>query len=68
MDTLGLEPPVDWDSVRYQQLPGWDSLGHIAIVAELESRFEVALESDDIAEMTSFARCVEILEKRGVTE
>lgn len=67
IDTLGLALPVDWDSVRYQQLLWWDSMGHVAIVTELENRFEIVLEADDIVEMMSFARCLEILEKYGIT-
>ena len=66
VDVLELELPVDWDVVRYQQVERWDSLGHMAIVGELEERFSVMFEADDIIDMSSFARCLEILEKYGV--
>ena len=66
VDILELERPVDWDSVRYQEVKRWDSLGHMAIVGELEDRFSVMLEADDIIDMSSFARCLEILAKYGV--
>ena len=66
VDILELERPVDWDAVRYQEVKRWDSLGHMAIVGELEDRFSVMLEADDIIDMSSFSRCLEILAKYGV--
>lgn len=66
VDVLELELPVDWDVVRYQEVKRWDSLGHMVIVGELEERFSVMFETDDIIDMSSFARCLEILEKYGV--
>lgn len=66
VDILELVPPVDWNAVRYQEVERWDSLGHMAIVGELEDRFSLMLEADDIIGMSSFARCLEILAKYGV--
>lgn len=66
VDVLELEQPVDWESVRYQETKRWDSLGHMAIVAELEEQFSVMLEAEDIIEMSNFGKCLEILAKYGV--
>lgn len=66
IDILELERPINWDALRYQQVKRWDSLGHMAIVGELEDRFSVMFEADDIIDMSSFVRCLEILEKYGV--
>ena len=65
-DVLALEPPVDWDGLRYQQVEAWDSLGHMAIVAELEDEFGILMETDDIVDMSSFGRALEILSKYDV--
>ncbi len=66
VDVLGLEPPVDWDTVRYQQVEGWDSLGHMTLVGELEDRFGILLETDHIVDMSSFDKALEILRGYGV--
>jgi len=66
VDILELNLPVDWASVRYQEIKRWDSLGHMAIIGELEDRFSVMFEADDIIDMSSFEKCLEILAKYGV--
>jgi acyl carrier protein len=65
-EILGLDDPVDWSEVRYEQVEGWDSLAHMAIVVELEEEFGVMFESDDIIDMSSFERALEILRGYGV--
>jgi len=65
-DVLSLDPPVNWDGLRYQQVETWDSLGHMAIVAELEDAFGILMETDDIVDMSSFGRALEILSKYGI--
>lgn len=67
VDLLNLNEPVDWDSVQYQQVEGWDSLAHMAIVAELEDQLEIMLDTEDIIEMSSVERTIEILTKYGVS-
>ncbi len=63
IDLLELQEPVDWDTVKYQEVEGWDSLAHMAIVAELEDTLGIMLDTDDIIDMSSFAKSVEILER-----
>jgi acyl carrier protein len=65
-EMLDLDPQIDWSVVRYQEVTGWDSLAHMAIVGELEDRFDIMLDTDDIIEMSSFERSLEILAKYGV--
>lgn len=62
-ELLELQEPVDWDTVKYQEVEGWDSLAHMAIVAELEDTLGIMLDTDDIIDMSSFAKSVEILER-----
>lgn len=42
----------------------WDSMGQLNLVVELESEFDVTLEPEEIAEMTSFAKIIDILKKK----
>lgn len=57
---------VDWSEVKYQETEGWDSLAHMALVGEIEDRFEIMLETDDVIDMSSFDIALEILKKYGV--
>jgi acyl carrier protein len=65
IDILGLAEPIDWATVRYQEIEAWDSLAHMAIVGELEDRFGIMLDTDDVLDMSSFDKALEILAKYG---
>jgi acyl carrier protein len=52
--------------LAYQSIPQWDSVGHMALVAEIENTFNVTLDTDDIIGMSDIAKAVEILRKHGV--
>ena len=45
----------------------WDSVGHMSLVAELEDRFGIALETDDLIAMSSYTASLEILRRYGVS-
>lgn len=66
VEALDLSPGAQVDALEIGQDAAWDSLGHMALVAELEDRFGVTLETDDVVGMTSYAKAVEILRRRGV--
>lgn len=65
-DVLSLDAGVDWSSVKYQETEGWDSVAHMAIVAELEDKFEIMLDIDDVIDMSSFEESCRILTKYEV--
>jgi acyl carrier protein len=67
VETLNLEDASAVDDSEYAVTPGWDSIAHMALVAELEDRFDVMLDTDDVIDMSSFRKSMEILEKHGVT-
>jgi acyl carrier protein len=48
-----------------ETLEGWDSLGHIKLVAALEQEFGLKLDQDQIVAATSFARIEALLAARG---
>lgn len=54
---------VDKKLLVYNEYEGWDSIGHMTLVGELESIFDCMLEMDDILDMSSFSKIVEIMEK-----
>jgi acyl carrier protein len=63
---LDLPAGADVDALELGRSLEWDSVGHMALVAELEERFGIELDTDDIVEMTSYAASVEILRRMGV--
>ncbi len=44
----------------------WDSLGHISLVGALQTEFGIELELDDIMEMVSGAKILEVLAAKGI--
>jgi acyl carrier protein len=46
----------------------WDSLGHMSMVSELEDQFGVQFDVDDVMEMTSAGKILEILRAKGIKE
>jgi acyl carrier protein len=41
------------DEMSFDDIPGWDSLGHMNLVMELESRFGISLSMEDVATIDS---------------
>jgi acyl carrier protein len=54
------------DDLEYQSIPSWDSVGHMALMAELEDGFDVMLEMDDIVDFGSYKTGIETMKKYGV--
>jgi len=54
------------DDLEYQSIDTWDSVGHMALMAELEDGFDVMLEMDDIVDFGSYKTGIETMKKYGV--
>lgn len=65
-ESLGLAPDQITDALAYNSVKQWDSVAHMALVAALESEFNVMLDTDDIIAMSSVAVARDILRKHGV--
>ncbi len=63
---LDLPAGTDIEALELGVNPQWDSIGHMALVAELEERFGIALDTDDLIAMNTFAASIEILKRYGV--
>ena len=51
------------DSLEYNEIPEWDSIGHMTLMSGLEEEFDISLETDDIVDFSSFKKGIEILNK-----
>lgn len=52
--------------LQYQEIPTWDSVGHMGLVAAIEDTFDIQFETDDIIEFSSFEKGIELLKKYNV--
>lgn len=55
------------DDLAYNSIPEWDSVAHMALVAELEDSYGIMLDTDDIVDMSSVAKIRQILAKYDVS-
>ncbi len=56
------------DSLKYQGVELWDSVGHMTLIANLEDAFDIMMETDDIIDFSSFEKGKEILTKNYEVE
>ena len=52
--------------IKYNEIPEWDSIGHMTLMSGLEEGFGITMETDDIVDFGSFKKGFEILSKYGV--
>ncbi|MGE5516869.1 MAG: acyl carrier protein [Bacteroidota bacterium] len=65
-ETFDIQPGAEVESLQYQGIPAWDSVGHMQLIAALESAFDIMLDTQDVLDMSSFDKAKEIVEKYGV--
>jgi len=51
------------NEIKYNDIPEWDSIGHMTLMSALEERFNITLETDDIVDFSSYIKGKEILKK-----
>ena len=52
--------------LKYQDVPDWDSVGHMSLMSILEAEFEIEMDIDDIIDFSSYEIGKTILRKYGV--
>lgn len=53
-------------SLAYQEIPEWDSVGHMQLVAALEDAFDIMFDTDDIIDFNSYEKGKEFMAKYEV--
>ena len=66
-EALNVPPESVHEQLAYRSVPQWDSISHMALVAALETRYRILLETQDVLDLNSVARAREILRKYQVT-
>ena len=65
-EALRIEASLIVDQLGYQSIPEWDSISHMVLISELETAFEVEIDTDDVIDMSSVAKAKEIITKLGI--
>jgi len=56
----------DLSALEYNAIPQWDSVGHMALMAALEEKFDVMMEMDEIIGFSSYEKGIETLTEHGI--
>jgi acyl carrier protein len=64
--TMFKVPLDEVETLEYQAILSWDSLGHMELMTALENDFNISLDIDDIIDFSSFQAGQKILQKYGI--
>ncbi|MEK5040748.1 acyl carrier protein [Sporosarcina sp. FSL K6-3457] len=67
IEALGIDESLVVDELAYNSIAEWDSIAHMALVAEIDDQFDIMLDTDDVLDMSSFAKAKEILAKYEIS-
>lgn len=60
------DPTIVTEASVPNDIQGWDSLGHVKLVAELEKVFSTTFEVDEVMEMEDVAAILKLLSTKGL--
>ena len=66
VQSLSIDDSKVNDTLKYNDIPEWDSIGHMTLMSGLEEEFNISMETDDIVYFSSFEKGKEILKKYKV--
>ena len=64
--SLSIDKKSFSEKIKYNDIPEWDSIGHMTLMSALEDEFKISLETDDIIDFSSFKKGINILKKYKV--
>jgi acyl carrier protein len=63
-ESLGLGDDVDLNGVAYHEIPEWDSVAHIQLIADLEAAFDISITNDDVLRTGDYQSLCRLLAER----
>ncbi len=51
-------------SSRFEEVPGWDSLGHMRLISEIEKKLKVSFEIDEIVGVDTIKKLIAMSKKK----
>ena len=64
IEALNVEEIIINDNLKYNEIPEWDSIGHMSLMSAIEGAFNISMETDDIVDFSSYKKGMEILENK----
>ncbi len=62
--------PIETDTIdenwTSDDIPDWDSVGHLNLIMEIEKTFDIKIEIEEMFEVEKLADIIPILQKRNV--
>ena len=62
-ESLSISKDIVNKELKYNDVPEWDSIGHMTLISSLEENFDISFETDDIIDFSSYNKGIEILSK-----
>ena len=66
IEGLDIKPEINLDTLKFNEIEEWDSIGHMSLMSALEEAFDISLETDDIVDFSSYEKGKEILKKYDI--
>jgi acyl carrier protein len=67
VEFFDLPPDTGPENIRQQSLPSWDSLAMVQLITELEGKFLVNFDIDEIQQLRSYDEIRDALSRKGVS-
>ena len=64
--SLSIDKKKFSEKLKYNDIPEWDSIGHMTLMSGLEDAFKISIDTDDIIDFSSFKKGIQILKKYKV--
>ena len=65
--SLSIDKKKFTEKLKYNDIPEWDSIGHMTLMSALEDGFNISIDTDDIIDFSSFKKGIQILKKYKIT-
>jgi acyl carrier protein len=65
---LELDTTLPDSELRYQETPGWDSLGAVLLISAIEDEFHVEIDTEQALKMDTFNAAAQLLRKLGASD
>jgi len=67
IESISINDKKFHENIEYNEIPEWDSIGHMKLISGLEEGFNISMETDDIVDFSSFKKGIEILKKYSIS-
>ena len=63
IESLNIDSKKFNQKLQYNEIPEWDSIGHMTLISNLETAFKITIDNDDVLDFSSFKKGMQILKK-----